>query len=141
MFHASARISVALTNAADCFADEVAIDFPSLDGLVERMRDAFLGSDSDDTLSAEVSVSAREASRGVVVPLNVPLRRCCDTCGGRGEMWPETCSHCLGSGTAFVPHRVQVTLPAGVADGARFSFSLTSRHAPPTRVDLRVAIR
>jgi hypothetical protein len=141
MFNAAARVSVAPTSAADFFADEVAIDFPSLDGLVDRMRAAFLGRDGDEALSAEVSVSAREASRGVVVPLSVRLRSCCGACGGRGEMWSETCSTCLGSGTSFVPHDVQVTLPAGVADGARFSFSLTSRYAPPTRVDLRVAIR
>jgi DnaJ-class molecular chaperone len=112
-----------------------------VDGLVERMRVAFLGGESDDALSAEISVSVREASDGVVVPLNVPLRSCCKTCGGRGELWAETCCGCQGSGTAFVPCHVQVTVPPGVSDGARFSFSLTPRDAPPTRVDLRVAIR
>jgi hypothetical protein len=141
MFPASSPVSVALSSARDCFADEVAIDFPSAHSLVERMRAAFLGSESEDALSAEISVSVWEASHGVIVPLDVPLRRCCDACGGRGELWAEVCACCHGSGTAFVPHHVKVTVPPGVADGARFSFSLTSRHAPPTRVDLRVAIR
>ena len=31
----------------DCFADEIAIDFPSLEPAVERMRHAFLGTRAD----------------------------------------------------------------------------------------------
>jgi hypothetical protein len=141
MFRVPSRVPVALASPRDCFADEVAIDFPSLGRLVERMRESFLGSEEDEALSAEISVSVRDASRGVVVPLNVPLRRCCASCGGRGELWAETCAGCHGTGSAFVPHHVEVTVPPGVSDGDRFSFSLTARDTPPTRVDLRVAIR
>ena len=47
----------------ECFADEIAIDFPSVGRVVERMRDAFLGEPVDaDVLRADVSLSQREAS-------------------------------------------------------------------------------
>ena len=46
------------------FADEIAIDFPSVEPAVERMRDAFLGErqgiDVDVVLRREVAVSRRE---------------------------------------------------------------------------------
>ena len=57
--------------ADECFADEIAIDFPSVDTMVARVRDSFLGEPADaDTLTTEVAVSTREASRGVVLPLS-----------------------------------------------------------------------
>ena len=46
----------------DCFADEIAIDFPSVEPVVERMRDAFLGEREEDAvLRTELRVSRREA--------------------------------------------------------------------------------
>jgi hypothetical protein len=58
----------------NCFADEIAIDFPSVDRLLERERDAFLGEGGSDTLTTEVLLSHRDASTGIVLPLDVPLR-------------------------------------------------------------------
>ena len=58
MFEALPRVSVAQTNARNCFADEVAIDFPSLGSLVERMRTSLLGSESHDSLTAEIPALA-----------------------------------------------------------------------------------
>jgi hypothetical protein len=37
-------------------------------------------------------------------------------------------------------HQLQVSLPAGVADGACFHFTVTPRHHPPTRVELQIAV-
>jgi len=69
----------------DCFADEIAIDFPSVEPVVERMRDAFLGEREEDAvLRTEVRVSRREAFDGLVVPIDVPMRGTCRRCGGRG---------------------------------------------------------
>ena len=57
-------------SASDYFSDEIAIDFPSVDALVERVRDAFLGELPDaNTVMTEVSLSSGEAFRGAVVPL------------------------------------------------------------------------
>lgn len=126
----------------ECFADEIAIDFPSVGHAVERMRNAFLGEhDDDEILSAEVCLSSREASGGMIVPLDVPVRGTCPACGGRGEVWAERCKGCRGTGDALFHHPVRLTLPAGVVDGARFRFRVKSPHAPPVRVEVRVAIR
>jgi DnaJ-class molecular chaperone len=126
----------------ECFADEIAIDFPSVGRVVDRMREAFLGESPDtDLVSTEVCVSEQEARRGLVVPLEVPVRGTCPACGGRGETWTEPCRRCLGTGDSFFCHAVRVTLPARVADGATFRFRLRSPHVGSVRVEVRVAIR
>ena len=99
----------------DWFADEIAIDFPSVTPAVERMRDAFLGVANDGVLQAELSLSPREASDGHVVPLEVPVRSTCPRCGGRGESWTERCHVCCGTGDAEFRHTVRVSVPPGVA--------------------------
>lgn len=128
----------------DCFRDEIAIDFPSIGGLVERVRDAFLGDDERDAVGMvrrELRLSGREARCGTVIPLELPLRGTCGQCGGRGEVWTEPCLECCGSGDSLVRHPIRVSVPAGVPDGARFRFRVSSPHAASVRVELRVAIR
>ncbi len=126
----------------DCFVDEIAIDFPSVDTLVERVRDAFLGEHEDgDTLTAALSLTAGEAFRGTVVPVELHLRGTCGMCGGRGETWTEPCLACCGTGDAIVRHSVNVSVPARVADGSRFRFRVSSPHAAPVRVEVRVFIK
>ena len=126
----------------ECFADEIAIDFPSVGCVVDRMRDAFLGERHDaDVLRAELSLSQREAVDGLVVPLEVPVRATCPNCGGRGETWAEPCDLCDGRGESSLQYPVSVTVPPGVADGARFRFRVTSPDACPVRVEIRVAVR
>ena len=79
----------------ECFADEIAIDFPSVGRVVERMRDAFLGQSVDaDLLRADVSLSQREAFAGLVVSVNVPVRVTCPHCGGRGETYRRGKTKC-----------------------------------------------
>jgi hypothetical protein len=126
----------------DCFADEIAIDFPSVDHVVDRMRDAFLGEPADTgVVSADVCLSHEEAWRGLVVSLNVPIRGLCPLCGGRGETWADPCGPCCGTGNSLFQHPVRLTVPARVADGARFRFRVSPRGAAPVRVEVRVAIR
>ena len=126
----------------ECFADEIAIDFPSVGHVVERMRDAFLGEDVDaGVICAEVLLSRREASDGLVVSIEVPIRATCPDCGGRGETWTEPCADCSGTGESVFRHPVRVSVPRGVADGARFRFRVTSPDAACVRVEVRVAIR
>ena len=127
----------------DCFKDEVAIDFPSIGGLVDRVRDAFLGDEAREALATvrrELRLSNREAARGTIVPLELPIRGTCGRCGGRGEVWTEPCIACCGSGDSLVRHPIRVSVPPGVLNGARFRFRVSSPHAAPVRVELRVAI-
>jgi len=126
----------------EIFADEIAIDFPAVDRLIDRVRSSFLGeAPVADTLTTEVWVSSSDASTGTIVPLDLRLRRLCPACGGRGECWSEPCSACLGSGDSVVHHPVHFPVPPGVADGARFHFRVSSPDAAPVRVEVRVAIR
>jgi hypothetical protein len=125
----------------ECFADEIAIDFPSVDRVIDRMRDSLLGRSDHDVLSAEVSLSQFEAWRGHIVPLEVPVRATCATCGGRGETWAEPCGDCFGSGESVLRHAVRVSVPPRVEDGTRLRFRLCSPDAPPVRVEVRVVIR
>ncbi|MBI2828806.1 MAG: hypothetical protein HYX77_06010 [Acidobacteria bacterium] len=125
---------------ASCFADEVVIDFPSVAPAVDRIRSAFLGDERAAALSAAVRLSRREARDGAMVPIEVPVRRTCHDCGGRGETWTEPCVRCQGSGTEFRCHQLQVAVPAGVIDGTCFNFTVTPHHNPPTRVELRVLV-
>ncbi len=126
----------------ECFSDEVDIDFPSVEPLVERVRDAFLNEPGErETLSTEVSLSSREASIGALVPLEVPLRGACATCGGRGETWTEPCLSCCGTGDALVHHPITLSVPPGVVHGARFRFRIKAPDSAPVKVEVRVAIR
>ena len=126
----------------ECFADEIAIDFPSVGNVVDRMRTAFLGEHVETgVLRAEVSLSQREAFAGHVVSLKVPVRITCPNCGGRGETWTEPCALCRGTGESLFHQALRVSVPPRVADGACVRFRLKSPDAASIRVELRVAIR
>jgi DnaJ-class molecular chaperone len=126
----------------ECFADEIAIDFPSVGNVVDRMRTAFLGEHVETgVLRAEVSLSQREALAGHVVSLKVPVRITCPNCGGRGETWTEPCALCRGTGESLFHQALRVLVPPRVADGACVRFRLKSPDAASIRVELRVAIR
>jgi hypothetical protein len=128
--------------AHECFADEIAIDFPSAGRVVERMCESFLGEPSvPDVFDTELLLSPREAFYGLRMPLVVPIRGACPCCGGRGESWAEPCRQCAGSGEAVFHHTVKVAVPPGVVDGARFRFRVTSPQTGSVRVVARIAIQ
>jgi hypothetical protein len=123
-----------------CFADEVVIDFPSIAPAVERMRSAFVADEHARTLTVALEITPRDASEGTTLPLDVPVRCTCGACGGRGETWGHPCSACAGTGIELLRHRVHITVPAGVEDGACFHFSVSARHDLSTRIELRVLV-
>jgi hypothetical protein len=133
---------VTLKSDHDCFADEVAIDFPSISPIVARARRSFLAGASDraETMTAAIWLSSDEAARGAVVPLTVMLRATCAKCGGRGEVWSERCLDCDGAGHSLVPHRLRVTVPPRILDGSRFHFRIRAPHEASVHVEVRVAI-
>jgi molecular chaperone DnaJ len=120
--------------------DEVAIDFPSVASLLDRMRHSFFGA-SPVELSAEIELTPEEAFWGADIPLDIPLRRTCPDCGGRGEVWEQGCVPCAGDGEVAAPHPLKLRVPAGVRAGARFRFSLTPPDAVPTMVEVRISVR
>lgn len=123
------------------FSDEIAIDFPSVSSVLDRMRDAFFTAEPPVTLSAEMVLTAREAFDGVTVPFDVPLRRTCGRCGGRGEVWTEWCAACRGLGEVALAHPVRVLVPPRVREGATFRFSVTPPGSPSTVIEVRISIR
>jgi len=125
---------------ANWFADEVCVDFPSVAPAIERVRQSFLADERPETLRASIELTDREAARGVTLPLDVPVQCTCSNCGGRGESWSETCLLCRGSGFELLSHSVQVTVPPGVRNGARFCFRVTPRHNRSTRIELHVVV-
>jgi DnaJ-class molecular chaperone len=126
---------------SEWFADEVAIDFPSVSDVLDRMRHAFFAGSVFGELSAEIVLSPLEAFRGITIPLGIPVRQTCPSCGGRGETWQEWCDPCGGCGDIRAFHEVEVRVPAGVRGGERFRFSVTPAGAPHTVVDVRISIR
>lgn len=138
---------------AEWLDDEVAIDFPSVSDLLDRMRHSFFnhrygphgshGSERESRgdLAAEIVLNAREALHGTVIPLGVPVRRTCPHCGGRGETWEGWCGLCSGCGDISGFHEVELRVPAGVREGARFRFSVMPTGAPHTVVDVTISIR
>ncbi|MEP6914611.1 MAG: DnaJ domain-containing protein, partial [Acidobacteriota bacterium] len=126
---------------SDWLADEVAIDFPSVSSVLDRMRDSFFGAAPEAALSADIVVTPHEAFWGVLVPLHIPLRRTCPRCGGRGEVWSDWCVTCVGVGEVAGKHEIRLRVPAGVREGTRFRFSVAPQGAPQTFVDVRITIR
>lgn len=123
-------------------ADEVVVDFPAIDGAVERMRRAFFGPDHERgaTHTAEVALTPKEAGEGTRVPLDLPVRQTCPICGGRGEVWSEPCGLCAGAGCGLLSHQLDLRVPQGVRDGARLRFRVQPPFAPETRVEVRIAV-
>jgi hypothetical protein len=119
----------------------VAIDFPSVSSVLDRMRESFFGGVPEASLLAEIVLTPQEAFWGTLVPLHVPLRRTCPRCGGRGEVWSEWCAACGGGGEVSEIHDMRLRVPAGVQEGARFQFSVAPKGAPQTFVDVRITIR
>jgi molecular chaperone DnaJ len=135
------REGAAPAGRAEWLTDEVAIDFPSVSSVLDRMRDSFFGDTRAVGLNAEIVLSPQEAFWGTTVPLDVPLRRTCPRCGGRGETWQEWCVPCGGGGDVPLRHELRLRVPAGVREGARFRFSVMPPGAPHTLVEVRVSIR
>ena len=122
------------------FSDEVDIDFPAVSSLVERMRRSFFGTVRQHPFLAEVRLTRTQATAGVRVPLDQPLRHFCPVCGGRGEIWPDLCGICKGSGTGSLPHQLELIVPPGVRHGTRLGFDVTPPSAPSAFVQLRISV-
>jgi hypothetical protein len=121
------------------FADEVAIDFPSSRAAIEFFRRDHVEPEGPArTTDVVITISATQAGAGAMVPLDLSVPHTCACCGGRGEVWSEPCEPCGGRGQELHQQRLTVAVPAGVADGDRFSFSVSLPRGPRTRVNVRV---
>jgi hypothetical protein len=108
-------------SAADCLADEVDVDFPSVLNVLDRIRHSFFGSTHSEA-GPDVVITPQEAFFGATVLLDVPVRRTCSHCGGRGEVWGEWCADCAGIGDQPSHQAVNLRIPARVRHGAHIRF-------------------
>jgi molecular chaperone DnaJ len=120
-------------------ADEIAIDFPSVSALVDRMRASFFA-DASAQWSAYIELTRGEARDGARVPIDVPHAETCGACGGRGEILADGCPACGGRGTRRAAHRVRLVLPAGVAHGAQLTYQLRMPAGAPALLSVSVGI-
>lgn len=128
-------------SVADCLADEVDRDFPSVLTVLDQMRRSFFGGVPRPGDGPEIVVTPHEAFWGAVIPLDVPVRRTCDSCGGRGEVWSDWCVSCGGVGDLDATQAVNLRVPARVRDGARIRFRVAAPGTRPTLIDARINIR
>ncbi|HSL22518.1 MAG TPA: hypothetical protein VK886_13370 [Vicinamibacterales bacterium] len=130
-------------SAPEPWDDDVAIEFPSASRVVDRIRASFFGEPpaGPPALAAEIAISSEEARTGADVPLMLPARTLCPACGGRGEVWLDTCARCSGAGELVSPRQIRVTLPAGVEDGAVLRFALPASAGSTTTIEIRVAVQ
>ncbi len=139
----AAAVRIVPSVSQNCFADEIAIDFPSAGRVVERMRDAFLGEAVACATCSRPNCRCRRAQAfyGLDVtligahPRRVPDLRWARRVVGRAlRALP-------GTGESLFHHSVHVAVPAGVTDGATFRFRVTSPHTGSVRVEVRIAIQ
>ena len=75
------------------------------------------------SLSGEILLTPDEATRGGVLPLDVPLSASCPSCEGTGGAFFD-CGRCLGEGKVERRLPVPVRIPPGVPDGTVFQVAL-----------------
>jgi DnaJ-like protein len=130
-----------VTSVADCLADEVDVDFPSVMTVLDRMRHSFFGDTLRRDVGRDLVVTPFEAFWGATIPLEVPVRRTCEACGGRGEIWGDWCAECGGAGDRPSSQGVHLRIPARVQDGMRIRFRVSAPGIAQTLIDARIVIR
>jgi len=129
------------TGVADCLADEVHVDFPSVLTVLDRMRHSFFGDGPRPDAGPDVVVTPKEAFWGAIVPLDVPVWQTCAGCGGRGEVWSDWCADCGGVGDLDARQPIRLRIPPGVRDGTRIRFRVAAPGIRHTVIDARINIR
>lgn len=121
--------------------NEIGIDFPSMEPVVDRMQSAFFRNAGAVGLDRmfELVVAPDEIGRSVEIVLAVPYRIACESCGGRGESWQRWCDACGSSGETDIRQRVRVVLPRRATDGTRFVLRVLDAELPEVDVRIRVA--
>ena len=126
---------------ADCLADDVDVDFPSVLTVLDSMRQSFFGGAARLESGPDVVITPQEAFWGAIVPLSVPVRRTCAECGGRGEVWSDWCVECAGIGDVPAFQALNLRIPPRVHDGRRLRFRLVVPGIRETLVEARIVIK
>jgi DnaJ-class molecular chaperone len=116
-------------------------------GLFDRMFRRGAGGGRRRGRDAEhpVRIVLEEAYRGATRTIEVAEGGGrCRVCAGAGQVADATCHSCRGSGSAGTVRRLEVTIPAGIRDGARVRLAgkggQGANGGPPGDLYLRVAV-
>jgi len=92
-------------------------------------------------LYVEIILDPEEAARGGMFPLDIPVRELCEKCAATGYIGLFICENC--GGRAVVPGRrqVEISMPAGVADGTEAHLSLEDIGLKGVDLNVLVSIR
>ena len=127
--------------------EDVAKDFPTMlstVGIVPRMYEAFWGHDalsSAVTHTERVTLSTKQARKGISVPVELFVSHTCPVCGGRGETWSELCGVCEGKGAREMRHDLCLPIPHSVRDGTCLTYSVTLPFTAKTQVELHIVVQ
>jgi molecular chaperone DnaJ len=75
------------------------------------------------SVSGEIFLNAREATRGGILPLDVPLEQRCGACEGTGGTFFD-CDFCWGEGRVERRLPLSVRIPPGVKGGTVFQIAV-----------------
>ena len=75
-------------------------------------------------LNIEIVLTAEEAARGVVAPIEVPVFHRCPFCDGTGYEWVLPCTFCGQEGIVEITETVRVRIPPMVSAGTLFELPL-----------------
>lgn len=89
-------------------------------GMFESLFRRASGRQRGQDLETGLRLTLEEAYAGLTRTIEVRSgAEPCRTCGGTGQIASATCHACRGSGSIATPRRLEVSIPAGVADGQR----------------------
>lgn len=87
-------------------------------------RDGIPKSERLESLTFEVLLTAEEASRGCVVPVDVAVFRRCPQCGGSGHDGVFPCAYCQQQGIIETEERLHVRIQPLVPSGSIYEIPL-----------------
>jgi DnaJ-class molecular chaperone len=96
-------------------------------------------------MQVEVPITLEEAHRGTRRSFTVEIDEPCPECGGSGTKDNQPCPACRGRGTRLGQKTLEVTIPAGIRDGAVLRLAGQGEHGagggPPGDIHIRVRLQ
>ena len=120
----------AATAVADCLADEVDVDFPSVLTVLDSMRQSFFG--DPPSIGCRTSSSRRRGLLGRDRRRPVPVRGLCATAAAAAKSGATGAPSAPASAICRLPGG-QLRVPRGVQDGARVRFRVRGPRHPRDR--------
>jgi DnaJ-class molecular chaperone len=102
---------------------------PSIESLYERWLRNFTGvgvpkGERIEGLNIEIVLTAEEAAKGVIAPIEVPTFHRCPFCDGIGFEWVFPCTYCRQEGMVEKTETVRFRIPPLVRPGTLFEMPL-----------------